>query len=254
MRGRPRLCSPGFSKGTGKEAPQPHGCDGALLRQRWDAGMLTLDLSKAAALSWAPLPPAWAGTEPSHAYGHVHVSSHVFSHRVLGWVFFFSFPRSSVSGCTGRVLQQPTSFAEHPYGQLSASDAPFSQAPFSCGLQGLAKAGTTRASPLALPCLRPCWGSRGHPCKRYHGCYVPERHQPSDRIHAAAAQHHTVLDECFLLNHRLKEQQGQAKSAVPRPSSAAGAAMLRFQALLQLLPLCKTSWYPKNFSSQKYLK
>lgn len=129
-----RLCFPGFSEGTRNEAPHLHGCDGALLRQQRDAGMLTLDLSK-----------AQANSEPSHTDGRIQVSSYAFQTR-FGGLF-----HSSVSGCTGRTVRQPTSFAEHLDGQLSASDALFSQDHFSCRLQGLAEAGTTRAPPSLCP-------------------------------------------------------------------------------------------------------
>lgn len=167
-----------------------------------------------------------------------------FSDRVLG---FFAFLRSSISGCARRILQQPTSFAEQAYGRLSTGDAPFSQVPFSCGLQELAEAGTTRASPLAPSCLQPCRGSRGHPCKRYHGCYMPERHQPADRGHAAAAQHHDVLDERFLLNQAQRATES-SKSSNPLSQLGSRRRNASLQALLQLSLLCRTGWYPKSFS------
>lgn len=95
----PKLCFPG--KGRGKKAPYPHGCDGAWLRQRWDAKR-----------------------EPERGSSILAAV-----HRSVGtWmrahVYFVCFSRQILLfGRMGFFLS---------VGQLSAGDAPRNHGPFSC--------------------------------------------------------------------------------------------------------------------------
>lgn len=185
--------------------------------------MLTLDLSEAAALSWALSPLARAGSEPSHAGSHTLVSLHAFFTLNFD---FFSVLHSSFTGSTRRTLQQPTSFAEDPYGWLPA--------------------GLLARSPSHMGCKG--WLQRGQPGHRPLPCPVSGHAGEAEAIPASDTVDATCLSDtspqtastllppsimlCWMrvsCSPSLNQGEGQAKPASPYPSSAAGTEMLRFR-------------------------
>lgn len=123
--------------------------------------------------------------------------------------FFFSVFCSRVSGCTGRTSQQPTSFAEHPDGQLSAGDAPLARSPAHVGCKGWPK----RGQPGHPPLPHPIPGRAGEAEAIPAGDIMDATHPRHTRLQTASALCWTSVS----CSARLKEEQGQAKPVTPPP-------------------------------------